>query len=435
MAGFLKSKSARAIGLIVCAFALLVAVAPARAAEVRPGEQVVIGEEEVIDDDLIISGQTITMNGTVTGDLVAAGQTVIINGVVEGSALLMAQKAIINGDVGGSVYTMAYSLQLGEAATAGRNLYFGGYSLDTAPGSLVTRDAFAGGYQMRHDGRVGGDLVVGLKALDLNGEVGNNLIGEITVDPNAVSPARFMPPDVAPVVPLIQPGLQVGEGSDVGGRVDVRQTVITPTVEPPVAARRVNLPDWFTNRLGEFIGLLLVGTALIFFLPRVLPALGDELQHRALPSFGWGLAIVFILVPLGLLVGLALVVLLTMFFGVVTFGELVRAILAISAGFFGFAFVAYLFTVYVLTKIIVSYWAGRFALSRVEMNADSKLTHFGYLALGLLFFEVLRAIPIFGFVLSAVVMLFGLGCILAYWVDRRRGAPVAAPKPIPAVGV
>lgn len=430
-------KALRPIFLILCAIVLLAAVAPARAAEVRPGQDVVIPEGEVIDDDLIITGQTIRMDGRVTGDLVAIGQSVVINGVVEGSALLAARTVVINGDVNGSIYTAGYSLDLGETATADRNLYFGGYSLATSPGSQIARDAFVGAYQMAHNGRVGEDLMVGLNALDLRGEVGGDVRGNITIDANAVSPAMYMPQGVVPSVPAVEPGLLIADSARVGGTVDVVKTTITPTrVEPaPVSTETPGLPTWFTNRLGEFIGLLLVGAVLVFLAPRVLPALSGELNAKPLQSFGWGLAIVFVLLPLALIIGLALIVLLTIFFNLVTFGEVAFSILAITSSFLGFAFVAYLFVVYLLTKIIVSYWAGRLLLSRIEMNTASRWTHFGYLALGLLIFEVLRAIPVFGFVLSIVVMLFGLGVILAYLVDRRRHVEAPAPKPAPAMGV
>jgi hypothetical protein len=437
-------KARRPIFLILCAIVILGAVAPARAAEVRPGQDVVIPAGEVIDDDLIVTGQTITIDGTVTGDLVAIGQSIILNGVVEGSAALAAQDVIINGDVNGSIYTGGYSLDLGETATAGRNLYFGGYSLNTSPGSEVARNAFVGAYQMAHHGRIGQDLMIGLSAFDLNGEVGGDVRGGVTVDPNAISPTVYMPQGVVPVVPVVpavEPGLLIEDTAKVGGTIDVAKNVVTPVTAEPVepVARGLpvvsGLPDWFTNRLGEFIGLLLVGAVIILLFPRFLPALGDELHNKPLPSFGWGLAIVFVLLPLALLVGLALVVLLTLFFGFVTFGEMIMSILAITSSFLGFAFVAYLFAVYVISKLVVSYWAGRFILSRANMNPASRWTHFGYLALGLLVFEVLRAIPIFGFVLTVVVMLFGLGVMLALLVDRRRGVVEPAPKPAIAAGV
>ena len=430
-------KALRPTFLILCIIVLLVAVAPAGAAEVRPGQDVVIPEGEVIDDDLIVTGQTVRVDGRVTGDLVAIAESIVINGVVEGSALLAGQQVVVNGDINGSIYTGGYSLDLGENAIAGRNLYFGGYSLNTSPGSDIARDAVVGAYQMAHNGRIGEDLVIGLNALDLIGEVGGDVFGSITVDPNTPSPAIYIPQGVVPQTVVVQPGFRLDEAARIGGTVDVQETVIETAVrEPePVVPTTFGLPNWFLNRLGEFIGLLLVGAVLVFLTPRVLPALGNELNAKPLQSFGWGLGIVFVLLPLALLVGIALVVLLTIFFGFVTFGEMVVSILAITSGFLGFAFVAYLFAVYVLTKIIVSYWAGRFMLSRVDMNPASRWTHFGYLALGLLVFEVLRAIPIFGFVLTIVVMLFGLGVILAYMVDRRRHVEAPAPKPAPALGV
>ena len=43
------------------------------AADFRSGDVVVISADEVIDDDLFVSGERIEVNGTVTGDLFATG--------------------------------------------------------------------------------------------------------------------------------------------------------------------------------------------------------------------------------------------------------------------------------------------------------------------------------------------------------------------------
>jgi hypothetical protein len=67
-------KPLRSRWLLLLAALLLLgffAVTPAQAADARGGDQVVIGRDEVINDDLYVAGNTVTIDGTVKGDVVA----------------------------------------------------------------------------------------------------------------------------------------------------------------------------------------------------------------------------------------------------------------------------------------------------------------------------------------------------------------------------
>lgn len=76
----------RRVGLMI-ALSLCIMLAgaiPISAAERRSGDGITINSEEIINDDLYVSGNTITINGTIKGDVLALGNTITINGVVEG---------------------------------------------------------------------------------------------------------------------------------------------------------------------------------------------------------------------------------------------------------------------------------------------------------------------------------------------------------------
>lgn len=428
-----KLRGVRVFFILALAAVLFGAALPARAAEIRTGDQVVIEAGQVIDDDLLVSADTVIIDGTVTGDLLAAGSKIIVNGSVGGSALLAAQDVQINGQVAGSVYGASYAGSLGENAAVGRNLFFGGYALETAAGSEIGRDAYVGGYQLVHNGAILRDLAIGLSALELNGAVGGDVTGQIDSGSNDFSPTVFIPNADLPEVDVVEPGMRVSDTAQVGGSVQVQETVAPAVVEEPVERGFLGLPEWLLNRVGEFIGLLIIGALVIYFLPRFLPAVGDELGRKPLPSFGWGLLLAFIVLPIAMIGGVALVILLTILFGVITFGELVGAVLTFTGGVLGFALVAYMTAAYVVAKLVVGYWAGRAILGRSGMNPASKWTQVAYLALGLLIFEALRAIPVAGFLIAALVMFFGLGAMLATWLDRRRGATAPEAKPVPAM--
>ncbi len=71
----------------------------ALAADFRAGDTVTIGKNEVIDNDLVITGQNVIVDGTIKGDLVVTGGKIVVNGTVHGSLLAAGQSLTINGAV------------------------------------------------------------------------------------------------------------------------------------------------------------------------------------------------------------------------------------------------------------------------------------------------------------------------------------------------
>ena len=70
--------------------------------EFKSGENVTVGPNEVVEDDLYMTGDTMTVEGRVIGDVVAAGRMVIIEGVIEGDLIAVGQAIVIRGRVLGS---------------------------------------------------------------------------------------------------------------------------------------------------------------------------------------------------------------------------------------------------------------------------------------------------------------------------------------------
>src|SRR5665647_342366 len=87
--------------------AILLALTPtaALAADPRSGSNVTIDRNEVINDDLYVTGGTLNIMGTVNGDVVAAGGTVDVSGSVTGDVIAAGGTINISGQVGESVRT------------------------------------------------------------------------------------------------------------------------------------------------------------------------------------------------------------------------------------------------------------------------------------------------------------------------------------------
>ena len=392
------------------------------AADFRTGDVVIISAEEVIDDDLFVSGERIEVNGTVTGDLFATGREVIVNGTVEGSLFMAGMTLEMDGQVDGSLYSTGYALIVGSEADIGRNLYFGGFSLTTEPGSTVGRSVYVGGYQAILNSEVANDVAVSGAALELGGSVGGDVKGEVA------SPEEGGPPPFIPAfpgsVPAVSPGLRVSDSAEVGGVVDVLIS------EPEAEAERrprdrafFGLARAIANRVGEFIALLIVGGLLLYFWPAVMRRASTEVQERPLPSAGRG-CLVTLLFPIAVIVAGIIVVVLALLGGLVTFGTLLGDILGIGGATIGLAVALFVFIFFLVTKAIVAFLGGRLILNRVAPQSDPGwLTDFTALALGALIYEILRAIPIVGWIVAAIVILVGLGAIVALIWERIRPEP------------
>jgi cytoskeletal protein CcmA (bactofilin family) len=397
------------------------------AADFRGGETVVIPADEVIDDDLFVTGQRVEVNGTVKGDLFATGRDVLINGSVEGSLFISGQTLVVNGQVDGSLYAGGYSLTVGPEASIGRNVFFGGFSLTTESGSSIGRSLYTGGYQAIVNGEVANDVSVGSAALELNGAVGGDVTGE-------VAPAEGGAPPFVPQfpgsVPAIRPGLRVSETARIGGDVDV--IVSEPgrgAGERPQDRGLFGIPRAIANRIGQFIAILIVGGLLLYFWPGLTQRASSEAQERPLPSAGRGCLITF-LFPLAVIVAVIALVVLALLGGLVTFGQLLGDILGIGGATLGLAVALFIFVFSLVTKAVVAYLGGRLILTRLSAQTEPGWwTDLAYLALGALIYEILRVIPIVGIIVAVIVTLIGLGAIYVALREKMRPTPPAAPVP------
>lgn len=420
-------------------------VAPARAAEFRSGGTVVIGPDEVIDDDLFVSAGRVEVNGTVTGDLIAAGSTVIVNGRVGGSLAMGGQLLTMNGTVGGSVYAGGYALTLGPDAEIGRNLAFGGFSLSTEDGSAVGRGLYAGNYQSILRGDVAGEARVAAGALELDGKVGGDVSAQVDApggDVSGFAPVAAMMPGGVEVMP---PGLRVGPGAEIGGDLSyvspmeqappagavggqvVYSTPVpgqAPAERPGAAAR---LGGAFAERAGEFVALLIVGGLLLRFWPGIVRRVTGMIDARPLPSAGWG-CLVTLIFAVGVPLAAIALFLLALLGGVVTFGQLFGTVLALGGAALGLAVTVFLFVVSLVTKAIVAFYGGRLILTRlVPQSQTGRWADLWSLLTGALVYELLRALPLgLGWLIGVIVTLVGLGAIYFVVRDAFRPAPVPA---------
>jgi len=422
-------------------FALLAltVVTPAYAFEGRSGNDVVIQQNEVINDDLYVSAQTFTLNGTVKGDVVVGAQTVIINGTVDGDVIAAAQTVVINGTVSDNVRIAGAALQIGNKAQVGSDVIAAGGSLEIQQGSQIGRDVVVGSGQVLMAGDVTRNVWAGTGGLDLRGSVGGDVHAYVNVDENSkTSPPMQMYMGQSPImIPPVQPGLTVEDNAKVGGDLQYTGTVDVPIptavvagkvsrVAPQVnnqkvAAPRVITPaekvlTWVLGLLRSMVTLILIGLLLIWLFPKFMQALPEKLKTQPWPSLGWG-AIAWSAFFFALLAILLVMILGGIVFGLLTLGGLSGTIIWLGIfSLFGLTVLFILVTSF-LTKVVVGDAIGKWLLKQTNPAlAEHKVWPMVIgvivivLVVGLLRFPLIP-LGFFGFLVNFAVVLFGLGTL------------------------
>ena len=426
MKQYWKTWSRLALGIGILSVLLFGISGSAQAADFRNGDFITIDADEVIDDDLFISGQHVEMNGVVKGDLIASGSEVIVNGKVEGSLVIAGHTVEMNGQVGGSVYGAGYSITLGPEAEIGRNAYGMGYSLKTEAGSSIGRSLYAGGYQVLLDGDIANDVETDSAALLLNGAVGGDVKSQVSVSGEAAPPGFFMPG--MPVVKSLAPGLQVGNNAKISGAMDVTEAAEESGGAPAGSQSIVvTVGKAILARVGEFIALMIVGGLLLYFWPGMVNRAGELLQTRPLPSAGWGCAVSLIFVIAVPIVAVLLFIVASLG-GFITAGQLFGNIMGIGGASLALVVSLFTFTLAVVTKALVAFLVGKLILAKAAPQLKSGMgQNLGALALGAFIYELLRAIPFLGWVIAVIVVLLGLGALYYFAKETWQSLHPAAP--------
>jgi cytoskeletal protein CcmA (bactofilin family) len=425
------------IVLLVCALALLpmlLVVSPAWSSNAQAQTQAIVGPTQVIDDDLYLAGETITIDGTVKGDAVLAGKRITVNGTVEGDLIAAGQVIALNGTVKDDVRIAGQVLILDNKAKVGDDLIAAGSSLENKAGSTVGGDINFFGAQASLAGKVGRNVVGGMNSLELRGSVGQNMRVITVGDPNPLE-APFIP--AAPVeIPKLPLGLTLTDTAKVGGKLTYQSTragqispkaqVAGAVVREELARDRAGTPIGgvqprsaaaiVLDRLQRLVALILVGWLLIRFVPGWTQSLAATVQAKPLPSLGWG---VVTCVGVGVAaIAIALTTLLLILLVAFPLPNLILPILGIGgvanlALGIGFGIIATH-----LPQIIVSFLGGRWLLQQLQPETSHKT--FVALVVGLVAFVILTAIPILGWLLSLITVFLGLGAVWLWGRTRDR---------------
>jgi len=351
---------------------LLALVIPAAATVFRSGSSVTIPAGQVIDDDLVVSGGEVRMNGRVTGDLVAAGGNVRVTGPVGGNLIVAAGNVRVSGPVSGSLYAASGDVELNAPVT--RNVVATGGTVVLGEAANVGRDVTVNAGDVTVNSTVGRHLRANAGSLTLTGSavVGGNLIAKVGSH-------------------QIAPSAQI-QGEDRITRAEGgRRWAFAPF-------------GWFIWQLLTGIALLIAGLLFVTLAPRLTEETETALRARPWVSLATGLLILLVGLPLFLLLLATLI------------GIPVALIWA-----------AVYFAAIYISPIFLAIPAGRLVWRRPGGSLYLALL----IGIGLLF--LVRLIPILGALVTLAAVVFGLGALAVALFDRaQQRRTVTEPPPLAA---
>lgn len=441
------------ITFLVVLSAAFVVVSPVHAASINDNGTLPAGE--TVDDDLIIGGENVQVDGTVNGMLIAAGQTVTINGTINGDVAAFGQNVVIsdqavitgnlftgaqfvtvNGQIGGSIFTGGYQENLGNTATVGRNVYFGGYSLIGAKGSDITIDLRAGAGEVNLQGNVGQNAVIDASDVALSGTIGRN--AEVWLDGERTSSNNSTP-------------LRVDANAIIGGKLIYTSPQQYDIAGKPAggivfneAQPQQSSPSWGMDRFAEktgigarvwravssFITLMLVGLLAVGVFPKCFTSTVDVAEKRTLASAGVGLLVLALAIPAFVLAAFV-IVLVGLLLSLVSLGGLTFPIFGLGFSALGLAGAALIVVIAVVSKLIAAYMIGDLIFKAFKAN----LSGFGAKALPLLvgvaIFVVMATLPLVGWLFSLLGIIIGTGT-LWFWLFPGKSAAAQPPELTPA---
>jgi hypothetical protein len=389
--GLLRRRFRRptAIGVMMSAMALAFVLAqPAAATEIRRDESVLVPATEVIHTDLIVSGTSVRIDGTVEGDLIAFTGMLIVTGHVTGDILAFAGQMRMEGTVDGNIRVMSHTVAVD--GVVGKNVTYIGNSLD-----LTER------------GQVGGSLISVIGDADLDGHIRRDLLGIIG--------RTRLDGGIGGQMWLRGRNLAIGSKGEIGGPATFRgpfrpvvasgAKLASPLrIERQGESRRMMFSGvrLVVNEIVGFGAALLLGVLFVTVLPGFFRATLRETGRIGLPIGVGALALVIGIFLLA--VGILLI-----FVGV---GVGV-------AGVLGYAPILY------VAQIFVGAWLGNKILGEAS---NPTIAVIGRIALGLLILHVAGLIPVLGGLMWLTVALWGMGAVLLgfYRMSRPEAVPLPA---------
>lgn len=366
--------------VLFLSFVLLSLAVSASVYAATPEEIKILPAGETVDRDYFSIGERSELNGTVNGDAYVAGGEVVVTGEVNGDLLTAGGNLIISGVVNGDVriaggnITFSGAEITGNVTAGGGNITFD--SSTEVNGSIVVgaanlqvfspigKGATVGGGSVLLDSAFGGDVQVGATNLSVgpNAELAGGLTYYSENSANISGDAGIVG-EVKQELPQ-QPQAEAPSGKEAG-----------------IAFAGLV----YAFKILDTFWLIVIGLLFVYLVPKFT----IKTAEFATKKIGWSLLAGFLV-----LIGLPVI-------GILLFVTVIGIPLALLL------FIGYLF-IFWIGRVFAAYAIGLFIVSKFTKKHHMA----GAYILGIVVYLVLSVIPVFGFIVSLVVSLTGVGALV-----------------------
>ena len=367
------------LSYILILLALLVQ-ASSFAAEFRGGQQVSVGRNEVVNNDLYVGGSNVNVFGSVSDDLTAAGGTVIVSGNVGADLTAAGGNVNVLSSVGDDVRVAGGTIVV--SGPVGGDLLAAGGQVSVS-GSVAGDAAITGG-TISIEAPISGKLNASGGSVYLNSEVTGNVSIEadkITLGKDAIISGNLVYTSKTEMVKE--------NGAVVLGKVDFKKA------DKPTSPTNNVLRMSILSLLWAFATLLACSLAVGLLHRRYGNEIVTIAQGRPLYEIGRGL-LTLLVVPIASVL-------------------LLISVLGVPLGLAGILLFLFLFFAgWVMSPII----AGSIAYSYL-MKSNPQVS-WKTIILGVAICIVIGLIPVIGFLFDVCIFLLSLGCVVALAVKGMK---------------
>jgi cytoskeletal protein CcmA (bactofilin family) len=304
----------RLVALATCSLLLLATAAPALAADVQQGDNVIIAPGEVINDDVYAFGSNIQILGTVNGDVFAVGNSVTVGGTVTGSVFATANTVAITGNVGHSIHAAGNTIAISGPVAQDATLASG--SVNLSPGAQIGRDVLLATGTANLTAPIARNVKATAGDLTLTAPVGGDFQAQVTTL-RLTDQARVD----GSLIYTSSNDASIAPGASVGNGVQHLLPQASSQAPTPLASTILVVVDW----LKGLVGFAAIGLLLTLLLPRFSANTLQTARTAFWSSLGVGFALF-----VGMPIAAAVVFILGIFVGGWMLGFALLAIYAMA---------------------------------------------------------------------------------------------------------
>lgn len=386
-----KTRIAIFVSLATLALVLVLPLS-AKAIMFKADDSTYVAKDQIIDSSLFAAGSSITIDGKVQGDLFCAGQSIIINGIVDGDVLCAAQSITINGNIGGSVRVAGNSIVINGRVA--RNVMAAGANLSITPEATIGWDLQFASAMTDVRGKVNRDVDGAGANTIIAGTVGRNVY--LALDDNRQENNNNNKPTLTVSKDAVVNGnltyhakndASLEKGSTIKGSVEKKSL----NWDNKKTETKKGVIGWLWYIVISIFAAIAFGLVIASWLKKPVEEITNLMMAKPWASLGFGF-IFLILTPIA-----TIIIMITMIglpLGLTLLG-------------------AWILLMYP-AKILAAIMLGRKVTDRFHILKNYRGSLIASMIFGVIIAWLIFSIPIIGWFLGFIAMLWGMGGVWRY---------------------